>query len=371
MKKLFYFYLIPCVLLSGCHSKATDSQTQAQVVDFDNVQKSDFEINNLKYIPLETTDHSLLENVYKVLFRNDKYYILSKNAKSGVYIFDKEGHFLSAINKQGEAPDEYIELMDMDVDEKGYVYIADNARMNILKYDPTNSKLCETIRVGERFFEFACLGEGSFLLCDVFDAYTQKTKLAYWDSSTQTIVPILKKRDWSVNEMKIVRCSKHFLYRSGDQIYYNDRFTPDIYTISAEGQLTPIYEIQSNRYIQEDELKGLENNPSKYMHEKEHIKGITCLYENDQYFICAPAITPFADYLFIPKQSSGVAKIINLTEKKEFYGTTQIEGVAGDQLITLLNPVHADKGVLENNPVLKSLSEDANPVLMLFSVSLR
>ena len=262
MKKTSYFYLIFFLFLWSCQLQENRPMTACGVhINYDAVQNGDFELNDVTYIPLETNDRSLLGDINKVLFKNGKIYVLDKNGNNGVYIFDQAGHFLSAINKQGEAPDEYIELMDMDVDHEGNVYIADNARMNLMKYDPTHSKLQETIHVGKHFFEFAWLKENSFLLRDVFGPDGLEMKLAHFDATSQSLVPLIKKNTTSVNEMSIMKCSKHYLYRSNDQIYYNNRFTPYIYSLSEEGKIIPAYTISSDSYIQEDELKNLENNP--------------------------------------------------------------------------------------------------------------
>ena len=369
MKKTSYFYLIFFLFLWSCQLQENRPMTACGVhINYDAVQNGDFELNDVTYIPLETNDRSLLGDINKVLFKNGKIYVLDKNGNSGVYIFDQAGHFLSAINKQGEAPDEYIELMDMDVDHEGNVYIADNARMNLMKYDPTHSKLQETIHVGKHFFEFAWLKENSFLLRDVFGPDGLEMKLAHFDATSQSLVPLIKKNTTSVNEMSIMKCSKHYLYRSNDQIYYNNRFTPYIYSLSEEGKIIPAYTISSDSYIQEDELKNLENNPMKFIQETTYIKDIISLYENDQYFICSPFINPSADYLLIPKKSPDTTRKINLMYKKEFTGASPIVGVCNNQFVVLLNPTNIPEEIRNNNPILNTLGEDANFVLMLFTI---
>ena len=318
MRKIIYIYLIPYLLLLSCQN--TTYQEQVQCIDYDNLSNGDFIIKEIEYVPLETTDQSLLGSIKKVLFKNNKFYILDTSENNGVYIFDRKGRFLSAINKQGEAPDEYIELMDMDVDNEGNVYIADNARMNLLKYNPSNSELQEIIHTGLHFFEFACLDSHSFLLRDVFDPKEAKAKLAYYDATSKKLEPILKSQTSAINEMSIMKCSKHYLYRSGNQIYYNERFTPEIYSLSTEGKLTSAYSIHSDSYIQEDELKGMENKPLKFIQETTHIKDITCLYENETYFICAPFIVPSSKYVLIPKEFIFLApSTINGSVVKQYF----------------------------------------------------
>ena len=155
MMKNLVLLLFPFVLLCmvACQSQSSKIDDNPILIDWDKTSICDFDVENVEYIPLETTDNSLLGSVGKVLFRNNCFYVLDKMS-GGVYVFDRMGKFLSSIVKPGEGPDEYIELMDMDVDREGNVYIADNARMVIQKYRFPEWKLDETFDVGKHYWEF-------------------------------------------------------------------------------------------------------------------------------------------------------------------------------------------------------------------------
>lgn len=368
MNKLIYTaLLILHILLISCNQQDR-KQKEADVINFDNVATSEFEIENMEYIPLETTEHSLLGGINKIIYKNDRYYILDKDQNKGVYIFDKDGNFLSSINKQGEGPGEYIEIMDMDIDNKNNIYIADNAKMNIIKYKQADPTTYEAIHVGEHFMEFCYLDEQSFILRDIFGEKGQKMKLASFNYKKNSITPLLNNRYQNVNEMDVMRCSKHYLYRSNEQIYYNERFTPYIYSISKNGELIDHYTISSEHYITDKELKGLEKNPVKFIQETDHIKDIISLYENEKYFVCMPFITPSATYLLIPKDNSQKAKKVDFMDKAEFQGTSQIEGIANNKFIVTMNYSESQAEILKDNSKLKSWNEESNPVLVLFSI---
>ena len=96
MRKIIYIYLIPYLLLLSCQN--TTYQEQVQCIDYDNLSNGDFIIKDIEYVPLETTDQSLLGSIKKGLFKNNKFYILDTSENNGVYIFDRKGRFLSAIN---------------------------------------------------------------------------------------------------------------------------------------------------------------------------------------------------------------------------------------------------------------------------------
>lgn len=370
MMKNLVLLLFPFVLLCmvACQSQSSKIDDNPIQIDWDNTSVSDFDVENVEYIPLETTDNSLLGSVGKVLFRNNCFYVLDKMS-GGVYVFDRKGKFLSSIVKPGEGPDEYIELMDMDVDRKGNVYIADNARMVIQKYRFPEWKLDETFDVGKHYWEFCCLDEDCFLLKDVFGKDGMDMKLAHFDGKSHEVTPLVDAAFPSVNELDVMKCSRFNLYRSGEQLYYYERFTPNIYLISDKGELTRRYTIASSNYISESDLKGLQREPRKFLMEKTYIKDVIGLFESEKYFVCMPFIAPSGICLVVSKSDVSDARRIDLSQKPEFLGASLVEGVVECKFFSLLNT--PNEKALENDSKLKDLREDANPVLMLFSLKLR
>jgi hypothetical protein len=74
-----------------------------QVFDFASLVK------NVKLIPLETTDESLLGDIYKVLVTDSAIYIKDDFKGGGLVIFDREGKFVRRI-PNGQGPGELLRL---------------------------------------------------------------------------------------------------------------------------------------------------------------------------------------------------------------------------------------------------------------------
>jgi len=90
-------------------------------------------IDNIKFIPLETNDYSMIGSVAKIIKYDDKYIIMDKKMAKKLFVFDKEGKFLYNIGSIGKGPGEYSRLMDFTVDEKeGCLYLIDD-RIKIIK----------------------------------------------------------------------------------------------------------------------------------------------------------------------------------------------------------------------------------------------
>ena len=353
--------------LASCQPQK-DRQDAANTVNLEQATETDAAIADVAYVPLETNEQSLIGNISKIICQGNKFYVLDKFQAQGVFVFSKEGKFLSAIKKPGQGPGEYIELADMDVDGEGNVYVFDNARTNLICYRQGKADDFEAIPVGEHFMEFCCLGDEKFLLRNVFGPEGLKAKLACWDKQDGQLETLFAPRAGEVNEMRILQVSKHGLYRSGGKIYYNERFTPGIYSITAQGEAMTAYSIASPHYITQDLLKDMEQNPQLFMQETTHIKDITSIYENDRYLLCQPYVSPLSGYLLVPKDNPAAARRIRFFKEPRLQGMGAIEGVAEGKFITILNNPARLPEEMRKAPALQALDEDSNPVLALIDL---
>ena len=73
------------------------------------------EIAEVRYVPLETTDQSLIQGIHKMATSDDKI-ITCDLEQNTIFIFDKDGHFINSINKQGPGPQDYSLIHNFAVD---------------------------------------------------------------------------------------------------------------------------------------------------------------------------------------------------------------------------------------------------------------
>ena len=351
---------------SSCQSKREEPAAAVRV-DLDQVPEGKLVIKDLAYIPLETTGEVLLGRISKLLYRDGKFYVLDQKS-GGVFVFDEKGKHLTSILKKGEGPGEYIELMDMDVDKAGNVYVFDNARRNILCYRQADAGDCEVIPVGEHCMEIGCLDERRFLLRNVFGPDGLKAKLAVWDQNGEKLDVLVGSEAGEADEMKVLQVASHAVCRSADKLYYNERFTPHIYAVDLQGKMHAAYTLASGRYASHDLLKGMEGNPPQFLQDMRHIKDIVCIYENARYLICQPYASPLSPWLLIPKSDPSAARLVNFFQEPRLRGMSMIEGVADGRFFSYLPDPAALSEEAKQDPALQGLSEDANPVVVMFDV---
>jgi hypothetical protein len=356
-----YFILAFCLSFISCMTETESVANNGLSADYDHTKQDVVSVSLVKYIPLETIQSSLIASIDKFLYSKGLFYILDKKQNS-IFMFNKEGKFLSSIKKGGEGPGEYIELKDMDIDNDGNVYIADNGRMQIIKYKKGHPEQYKIIQVNEHFNEFCYLNDHLFVLMDVFGPKKRKMKLALFDSNKMRIKPILVDKQEEVDELSILRCSKNYLYRSNNHIYYNDRYTPTIYSIDKDGSLHEAFQILSDKYILHSELKKMENNIPRFIQDKKHIKDLISIYETDSLFICMPFITSSDEYMCVQKSDVNKSFRVKLTSLPELSGIIlPIIGVVNNYFVAYMNCSERNKN--------RRSKMDENPVLVLFTIA--
>ena len=83
------------------------------------------DIAEVRYVPLETTDQSLIQGIHKMATSKDKI-VICDIVQNIIFIFDKDGHYISSINKKGAGPQEYSSIQNFAVDfQKEEIYICD------------------------------------------------------------------------------------------------------------------------------------------------------------------------------------------------------------------------------------------------------
>ena len=116
------------------NSSAIDSAEREKLSDFIEIKVDDQypsrtiemeDIAEVRYVPLETTDQSLIQGIHKMATSDDKI-VICDLVQNTIFIFDKDGHFINSINKEGPGPQEYSSIQNFAVDfQKEEIYICD------------------------------------------------------------------------------------------------------------------------------------------------------------------------------------------------------------------------------------------------------
>lgn len=373
MKQLLLSLL--SILLFSCQTGSKSSHADAMNFRLDTVQTSDINpVSDVKYLSLEQTDNSLIGSIDKVLYRNKRFYIFDKSANMGILVFNEKGKFIKALHRLGEGPGEYIAPIDFDVDAAGNVYIADNARQKIIKYLAEDFGEYQEYDLGCYFMEFAVVDDEHIILSEVYGQGKVIDKLAVYSNKDKNVKSLLKSALKETDEQSVPRGSSHYLYRSADNVYFYQRFTPEIYSVNAGGAELAA-NILSDKYFKEEELKALDGNAQAFFVDMTHIKDISAFYETADGYFCAVSTFPLPQFYWISKTRSSINNL-NLMNEDGLLGQLTISGIADDYLICsagyseeVVNAALKINGLNEETrQMFSDWNDDSNPILILFRV---
>jgi len=111
--------LLACLLfLGGCFANSSRIQHEGPPYiislgkDIDRIKSTGLtEIGNvITYVPLETSDKSLLGMLNKVIITDSYIAVYSSIAENGILLFDHSGDFIRQISRNGRGPGEYLAM---------------------------------------------------------------------------------------------------------------------------------------------------------------------------------------------------------------------------------------------------------------------
>ncbi|MDH6313866.1 hypothetical protein M2137_002657 [Parabacteroides sp. PFB2-10] len=115
----FKFLILSMLPLFACTQKE-DTDHAFDYLDIDDHKiETIYNISNIfesvKIVELETTPESLIAEITSLIIHEGNIYILDIITES-VFVFDRDGNYVSKIQNVGEGPDEYLNVNNFDID---------------------------------------------------------------------------------------------------------------------------------------------------------------------------------------------------------------------------------------------------------------
>lgn len=278
MHKIIFCYLFSIFCLGGCvhkHSQTANADVICIAVNPNDSKKLDMEtlFSSIEPIFLESSAVSLFRKCDKMIFFEDKYYILDRRSAC-ISIFNTDGTFWrNSKSKQGNGPGEYYCIVDFDITKAKYIEILDASAYKIKRYDNEFNFINE-INIPKKLYPintFKCLDK---------DLY------AFYSSSSSNATDEVK--TYSFKQNRIVESTKGYIpksflnvgisqsysfYELDEEVFFSFPYPNDkIYKIDKnEGCIREIYnydfgrysfpfsEVATHAYVFEDIIKGSKN----------------------------------------------------------------------------------------------------------------
>ena len=252
MNKKLFVYLLVILFGSSCGSHS-DSNSDYVTIDFESslVDKLKFSqfVDTIEFIPLETTDESLISDVNRIVYADSLYYIHSTRSlmDSKLLVFDSSGQFCRKISQRGYGPGEYIDITDFLVTDE-YVVIATNFKL--IKYDK-QGRFFKEYKIEQQVKEFLERKDSSYLVYNFGSDRKGFTLLNQMNDEGVVEARFFKRKE---NEVKISsnRINLRSLIFYDNSYYLNYPYKDTIFEIQNEN-VRPFYYVNyGNKQIPEE-----------------------------------------------------------------------------------------------------------------------
>jgi hypothetical protein len=228
-------------------------------------------VKEVKLIPLETTNESLVDGIYKIIVTESHIYIYDRFKGGGLIIFDNEGKFVKRIT-HGQGPGEINRLYDICYDKDNNELVA--YQHSFLYHYTTSGQFIRRERLPFGFYNFTAIPDGY-----VFKALDRQGNdhLGLLKDYTLFITDKkfkLKSVGMPYPPSDVSYGGYNFLYNSNNAIKITQKFTDTIYQyINETNQFKA-------RYVMDYSKKKL---PKRYLQgtEQEFENAIS---QNDYYY---------------------------------------------------------------------------------------
>lgn len=216
-------------------------------------------VKDFTIVELETTEECLIGNIEQILSDSSYLFIFDRN-NNAILKFDKEGRFLKKIGKKGQAPSEYINVVDIALDKNKHTISAlDLDGRKLITYD-YNGKV-----VGQQQLRFLFnahrhlngkLVLNTGLYTNVNTPAVDLNQLVIADSIQN---PLYKSFAYgtALRKSEFIKSPQYPLIEFGEGLYYFNMLSPDtVWKISdTSKQPAFVLSFQKNYFEDLDQLE--------------------------------------------------------------------------------------------------------------------
>lgn len=284
-KLTFAFISFLICLLSSCSGGTGVSASQ--IDGYDMMESCPDVIKNLKVIPLEETESSLLTGPIKKVVRVDSKFLVQDSFMS-LYCFDENGKFLNRISREGRANNEYISLSTFCVDKENNILLFDSFTDKVLRYTIDGSFI-DAVKMKKGTLTYTCdcffldedrLFQTCFLMGEQNEIYSYlhfadgiRNNIYTCPMSTSGAMEMVGKHAVSQNSNGC-----HLIIPFDNNVYkLEGNELKSIISISTEGKLP------SENVLRDQ--KDFSIMTSVNLSDQGYFQGFTGLYETDKYML--------------------------------------------------------------------------------------
>jgi hypothetical protein len=357
----------------------TDSVTKINLNPFLKKQKFDFGalIEEVKLVPLETTDESLLDDIYKIFVTDSHIYVHDSYKGGGIVVFDRNGKFVRRI-PNGGGPGELIRLYDIDYDKENNELVAFQHSF-FLFFTPSGEYIRKE-RLPFGFYTFTVIPDGYVFRVHGEQGnehleFLKDYQLFVTDKNFKLRLAAL-----SLYPKGGVLTGHNYLYNNNNTIKVTQDYNDTIYQYVKETNcLKAVYILDySKKKIPEIYLKGSYNDFKNAVRQNDYYFYIGEYFETESHhaFILNNWYIKLNSIIYRDKKTGNITGGTNAS-----FNVNEIPSMgfpiatSGDYFISVYYPHDSDPRLMNSSIVseedkekIKNLKEDDNQILAFFKL---
>lgn len=259
------------LLLSGCnHEKATEVNGSETIIKYAQCEQKhwselpDSLLGKKQYILLDTLNSDcFFGQMSKVQIKDSLIYILDSHLKKLV-VYNRSGKGVARIGKQGQGPEEYIDIADFDVAPNGNIYFIDGRIDNLFCFNNQFQFVSRKVLPFEADVLLAEENNFLFGLSSWNKGSYEGSKIVQTDTLLHVKNAYLTYDEYMDPSFWI---SSYSFIRSKDYIAYNQPIDNHIYLFNNQGELKEsiLFDF-GGQNVPDEEKKNIERNLLKFDH---------------------------------------------------------------------------------------------------------
>lgn len=226
---LFIFSLFACQEQQG----KSDSETiQTLEIDIQAEESkkplSDFAENTLVVLP--TSDSLLIGEIHRVRSQGDYIYV---SDGTSLYKFLLNGNYQGRISRQGQGPEEYINIGDFHIDDQGDAWLSCRNNNSIYQYS-WNNEFKQRIKVDLWMEHIFWHDKGLYIYSGNETGFDNAYQLHYLNLDNKQIEHHFKPIDKYMSQYLFVFMTNVFQKAKDNAAYFTQMFNDTIYSLSPD-----------------------------------------------------------------------------------------------------------------------------------------
>lgn len=376
--KYIIISLILWLLSASCGSRPMGEDRKGKYVkdvDLDNLSSPSFNdyFSKLEIIPLELSNETLVQDVFGQIWCNNKLYILDQKQKV-VFIFDQEGNFIQKIDKYGNGPGEYTDLVDFQLNRFTGDLELLSPMGGILKYDSLGNVFKGYIHLPPTVgavHQFSAVSPDVYLY---FSEAREGNKIIAYDIKKDIIISEFYDKPNFVFFSTLYHHTYSPFYIFENKVHFVQAYNGDVFTFE-DGDLSPKYLWNFGKY--NFEITDLEENKDVPYY-LEHYRTIGSKYatifiayvENSKYYVTQFSFQKKMCTLIHDKKNNCSTVFNSFKEGHRLIPTNIDESTICflAEPRTLAIVINRDELSEENQRVYDSIDLESNPVILKYTL---